>query len=181
MLPPPTTMAGCTPRSMTSASSCASNAVDPVEMPYPVSGGENASPESLRRTRWYCGRVECSAACSPSPMRGPSLAEFLAQPVSDESPDGAHLVQELLDRPRVVLHVLLVEQDRLLVEGLHLALDDVRDDLVGLAHLLGLGLEDPALVLEDLGADLVSTDVLGCGRARDVQRDVLHELTESVG
>jgi hypothetical protein len=51
MLPPPTTTAHCTPRSTTSASSRASIPVVCVEIPYPVSGGAKASPESFRRTR----------------------------------------------------------------------------------------------------------------------------------
>src|SRR3990172_12272238 len=96
-------------------------------MPKARSGGENASPESLRSTRWYIGRV-CCVGPSRSVIRSPSIA-VLAKLVPDEAPHGnllsdlgRDLVQQLPHRPGVVLHERLVEQDGLLVELLYLSL-----------------------------------------------------------
>src|SRR3546814_9216782 len=47
-------------------------------------------------------------------------------------------LDQLGDRLGVVAHVLLVEQDVVLEVGLDLALDDLGDDVLGLAGLLGL-------------------------------------------
>src|SRR5512132_1565184 len=117
----------------------------------------------------------------------PTLPGLLAEPIPNEPahghllPDlGRHLVEELLDRLRVVLHVRLVEQDRLRVERLQLALDDLGDHVVGLAHLPGLRLEDASLGRELLRGDLVAADVPGRRGARDVERQVLGELLELV-
>src|SRR5512132_160229 len=117
----------------------------------------------------------------------PTLPGLLAEPIPNEPahghllPDlGRHLVEELLDRLRIVLHVRLVEQDRLRVEGLQLALDDHRDHVVGLAHLPGLRLEDASLGSELLRGDLVAADVPGRRGARDVEHQVLGELLELV-
>src|SRR5512132_3289177 len=117
----------------------------------------------------------------------PTLPGLLAEPIPNEPahghllPDlGRHLVEELLDRLRVVLHVRLVEQDRLCVERLQLALDDLGDHVVGLAHLPGLRLEDASLGRELVRGDLVAADVLGRRGARDVERQVPGELLELV-
>src|SRR5687767_11110679 len=112
MFPPPTTTAICTPRSTTSASCRPIKAVDPVLIPDP-SDGAKASPESLRRTRWYSVLpVSVTAARAPLVLvTSASVVDGLAQLVSDEPPDGnllahlgPHLVEQLLDRLRVVLH-----------------------------------------------------------------------------
>src|SRR6266508_309004 len=115
----------------------------------------------------------------------PTLPGLLAEPIPDEPthgdllPDlGRHLVQELPDRLRVVLHVRLVEQHRLGVERLQLALDDLGDHAVGLAQLPRLRLEDPSLGFELLRVHLVAADVPGRRRARDVERQILGELLE---
>src|SRR6187551_3419736 len=100
-------------------------------MPYPVSSGASASPESFSRTRWYSGRPSSPRGSAASDIPR-TLLRVLAEPEPRETPDGdvladlrTDLVEELLDRLRVVLHEGLIEQHRLLVEGLHLALDDV--------------------------------------------------------
>src|SRR6266511_3633443 len=117
----------------------------------------------------------------------PTLPGLLAEPIPDEPthghllPDlGRHLVEELLDRLRVVLHVRLVEQDRLCVERLQLALHDLRDHVVGLAHLPGLRLEDASLGRELFRGDLVAGDVPRRRGARDMERQVPGEPLELV-
>src|SRR5262245_27924459 len=117
-----------------------------------------------------------------------TLLGLLAQLEPDEPADhdllphlGRQLVQQPLDRLGVVLHVVLVRQDRLLVEGLELALDDLGDHVVRLAELAGLRLEDAPLVPELLGGDLLPRQVPGLGRARDVEGQILDQLRELVG
>src|SRR5207342_953329 len=143
MLPPPTTTAGWMPRSMISASCRATSAVATSEIPEPESGAK-ASPESFSSTRWYVGRA---APPSLMPAAVPPLSDrcwtfreltrldfVLAQPVAGEALHRdllaglrADLVEEVLDRLRVVLHERLIEQDRVLQEGFDLALHDPRD------------------------------------------------------
>src|SRR5262245_49540814 len=146
MLPPPTTTAIWTPRSTTSASCRPTSAVASVLMPDPA-GGENASPESLRRTRWYSVLPARSVTfAARSLLVEASALVGLSKLVSDEPPHGnllpdlgAGLVEQLLDRLGVVLHEGLLEQDVVLVEGLELPLHDLVDHVVRLAGLLRLG------------------------------------------
>src|SRR5262245_47295441 len=115
MLPPPTTTAGWIPRSTTSASWRATSAVASSEIPTPE-GGAKASPESFSRTRWYVGRASPASLMLPvvpSSVAGQltRLLRVLAQPVPREPADrdllsrlGTHVVQQALDRLRVILH-----------------------------------------------------------------------------
>ena len=100
-----------------------------------VGGGEGVAGELQEDAvvRWAgtASSVARSLIARRIPRR-PSL-RLLAELVSDEPTDGnllphlrADLVEQLLDRLRVVLHVRLVQQDGSLIEGLELALDDLR-------------------------------------------------------
>src|SRR6185436_3301344 len=128
MLPPPTTTAVWIPRSTTSPSCRASSEVASVLMPYPVSAGANASPESFSRTRPYMGRVDALdpvMRSTPSMSVRPTLPgsacvrrDSFAKLVPDEAPNrnflselGRGLVQELLHGLGVVLHEILPQQD----------------------------------------------------------------------
>src|SRR5918995_1333991 len=189
MFPPPTTTAIWTPRSTTSASCRPISAVASVLMPEP-SNGANASPESLRRTRWY-SVLPMSVTVARAPLAlvaSASLVDGLAQLVSDEPPDGnllsdlgSHLVEQLLDRLRVVLHVRLLEEHVVLVVGAQLALDDLLDHLVRLARLLRLDASDVLLLSQDVRRDLLARQPPRSCRARDVQGDALHQGAELVG
>src|SRR5215207_7255009 len=75
-------------------------------------------------------------------------------------------VEQVLDRLLVVADVRLVEQDDLLVVVLELALDNLLDDLLGLA--LGLAGVDLPLLLDDVLGHLLAPDVAGVGDG-DVQ------------
>src|SRR4051794_6624078 len=104
-----------------------------------------ASPESLRRTRLKAG----SAIVRRKPIgRRLLLAELEAGEAGD-----AHVLAglrgdlgaKLLDRLALVAvraNVLLLEQGDLLGPLAELPLDDLLDDVVGLALLTCLGLED---------------------------------------
>src|SRR4029450_12097583 len=133
MLPPPTTTAGWIPSSTTATSCCATRAVAASEIPRP-DGGAKASPESFSRTRWYVGRASPASFMLPvvpsTSVAGQltRLLRVLAQAVSRVPPDrdllaglGADLVQQRLDRLRVVLHERLIEQHVVLEERLELA------------------------------------------------------------
>src|SRR5438093_3617092 len=197
MLPPPTTTAGWIPRSTTSASCRATSAVAPSEIPEPESCA-NASPESFSRTRWYVGRASPPSLMRlvvPSTGRRHSvggqltrLLQVLTQPVPGEPPDGhllarlgADLVQEALDRLRVVLDERLVEQDVVLEERLEFPFDDPGDHLLGLARVDRLLLEDLPLMLEGCGRHVVAAEPARRRGTRDMQREVLHEHTELIG
>src|SRR5687767_601457 len=182
MFPPPTTTAIWTPRSTTSASCRPTSAVASVLIPDP-SGDANASPESLRRTRWYSAlpALPVTFALAPSviPSTRTSTVRGLTQLVSDEPADSnllsdlrTHLVEELLDRLRVVLHERLFQQDGVLVERLQLPFDDPVDHVVRLPGFLGLHPGDVLLLCDDVGGNLLTREPSGCRRAGDVQRDV---------
>src|SRR4051812_1855848 len=123
-----------------------------------------------------------------SPQLTPPLRGVLAELEPGEPLDlhllprlRADLVEVLLDRLAVVLHEGLIEEHVVLQERLDLALHDPRHDAVRLARLTSLHLGDLVLRLQDGGRNVVPGDPARCGRARDVQREVLHELPELLG
>src|SRR4051812_35303772 len=97
---------------------------------------------------------------------------------------GRDLRPQVLDRLALVAvraHMLLLEQRDLLRPLLELALDDPLDDVVGLALLTGLCVEDLALGLACLRVDVVDGyDEWRRWRAGDVDRDLVRELPELV-
>src|SRR5579871_5677620 len=118
MLPPPGTIASCTPESTTPRTAAAIATTRSGSVPYsrsPIS----ASPESFRRTR---------------ENTGPGMSGLFADHEARETPDHdvlagrrGDLVRELADRLAVVLvgvDVGLVEQHRLRVPLRELALGD---------------------------------------------------------
>src|SRR6476646_7102117 len=203
MLPPPTTTAGWMPISTTSASWRAIRPVDASEIPEPEAGAK-ASPESFSRTRGYVGRApptsmrvailprgrgpQTGGVAVGAPQLTLALLGLLAELEPGEPLDlhllaglHANLVEVLLDRLAVVLHERLVEQHVVLEERLDLALHDLGHDVVGLAGLAGLRLGDLLLGLQHGGGHVVAADPARSRRARDVQREVLHQLAELVG
>src|SRR5919201_176793 len=192
MFPPPTTTAICTPRSTTSASWRATSAVESVLIPVPAEGA-NASPESLRMTRWYSvlpAPVSVTLACAPLEIAVPPASTLRGLPklVADESADGnpladpgAHLVEQLPDGLGVILHERLLEEDVVLVERVELPADDPLDHVVGLAGLLGLDPRDVLLLVDDARGHVLPDEPSRCRRAGDVECDVLHQLPELVG
>src|SRR6185437_7168360 len=72
---------------------------------------------------------------------------------------------------------LLRHENDLLVVRLDLAIDDLADQVLGLAALAHLLLVDPSLFLDRLGRNTALVDGHGC-RAGDVQRELFHELLE---
>src|SRR5919106_2714552 len=168
MLPPPTTTAGWTPTSITSASWRARRSTDPSWMPKSPPGGANASPDSLSSTRPYASPP--AEALMRLPPRGGAV---LSPNVAREPPDlhllpdlGRELPDHVLDRPLAlgILEELLVEEAAVLVESLQLALDDPREDVLGLPLLAGLCLVDLALLRQDLLGHLVARHPPRVGR-----------------
>src|ERR1700730_13858351 len=90
---------------------------------------------------------------------------------------GDVFLDQLLDGVRRLAEVRLLQQDVLLQESLHLALDDLRDDLLGLAILLGLGLVEIPLVNQDFVRDVLPRNPAGL-IARNLQRKLLRQLAE---
>src|SRR6266540_3502368 len=160
MFPPPTTTATCTPRETISRSCVAIRAMDSAEMPNSPPGGAKASPESLRRTRRYSG-----GGCSTGWLG--LLAHFESCEPADQDVFlnfRGNLFDQVAHLLGVLPDILLVEQDGLLVEGLQLSLDDLRDDMVGLARSPGLFLVDLPLPLDDFARDLVPGHPSGIAR-----------------
>src|SRR3990172_11450725 len=89
--------------------------------------------------------------------------EFFAKLVPDEASDGnflphlgGDLVDQLRNGLRIVLHVVLLQQDVLLEELPLLALDDHRDLVLGLTLLAQLYLPDPSLGVEHVMGSLLA-------------------------
>src|SRR3954451_20162976 len=112
-------------------------------------------PSLLASQRPYAtGRPGAQSRSRP-PM--PLLVLLLADLEPDEPGDvEARLVGDLLHGLLVVDHGGLLEQDEVLEEGVHPALDDLGQRLLGLALLLGGLLGDAALGVDDLGRHLVA-------------------------
>src|SRR5947209_18163314 len=89
--------------------------------------------------------------------------------------DDLGVAQHLLDALLVVLGVALLEQHALLVPAVELALHDLRQCLLGLTRVAGLGLEDLALGRHLVGRRLVALQVLRLAE-RDVDGDVVSQL-----
>src|SRR5262249_10620243 len=178
MLPPPMTMATCTPSSMTSRISAPTRSRTGGSIPYPWSPA-SASPESFRTMRRYRGRPAASAAVTGS-ASDPETGEPL-----DDHPLarlGVGQVDEVLDL-RFAARVLderLLEQALLGEELLELALDDLVEHLRGLLLIGHLSAVDLALLLEHDGRHILAGHVRGI-RGRDLHREVAHELPEGVG
>src|SRR5918994_4093911 len=133
----------------------------------------SASPESFSSTRLKLGSAAMPLVALSADLEAGEAgdADVLAGLRGD-------LGAEILDRLALVallVEVLLIEQDDLGGPLLELPFDDLLDDVVGLAVLLGLLGEDAALVLAILLGDLVEGDVLGVHRG-DVDRDLPREL-----
>src|SRR5207342_1237009 len=131
-----------------------------------------ASPESFNRIR-----VKAAEAKAPLllPHLEASEADVLARL-------GRDLRAQVLDRLALVLvlvEVLLVQKDDLRCPLLDLAVDDLGDDVVGLAVLLRRLLQDPALVGDVLFRNVIERDVTRVHRG-DVDGDVVSEFLEVV-
>src|SRR5580765_9033 len=136
-------------------------------MPWPA-GPARISPLSLSRMRW-------KRAIRDSVLAEPEAAE----PPHDDVLAGlrrcpAHQVADLL---RVVANVGLVEQADLLEELAQLALDDLLDDVGGLALSFELSGVDAPLALDAIRRHVLAPDVLGA-RGRDLHGEIAHQLRE---
>src|SRR4051812_37419123 len=135
----------------------------------------SASPDSFKRTRRKAGCPFCDS--------GLLLAHLEAREAPDDyvlAGRGGDLGPQLLDRLRLVLllvHVLLIQQDDLLEPLAHAALGDLLLDLLRLAVLGGLLLEDPHLALALLLWHVVLGHVRR-GRSGHVERDLAGECLE---
>src|SRR5512132_4046044 len=109
MLPPPMTMATCTPRTMTSRTSSAMRSSTGGSMPYPWSPA-SASPESFRTIRRYAGRRRPASA-----VMLPPLADLKAREALDDDAltrlgvDGVHELPHARF-PGRILDIGLLEQ-----------------------------------------------------------------------
>src|SRR5436309_181994 len=139
-----------------------------------------ASPESFRRILRYAGLGPAAFTGS----FGGGFFEAIAEPEADEPPDadvladpGDVLGDQLADRDLRVLDEGLLQQAELLVELGELPVDDLLDDLRGLARSSRLLPVDLPLGLDEVGGHFLAGDEPGV-RCRDVHRDVLEELLE---
>src|SRR3954470_3496003 len=154
MFPAPTTSAISTPRLATPCTWAAIPSTRSGSVPYsrpPI----RASPESFSSTRLNAGSsatAQTSYALFPDHKPGEARdPHVLAGPRRD-------LRTQFLDRLALVgvgANVLLLEKRDLLRPLLKLPIDDLSNDVVRLALLASLGLEDPALSLPSLVWDLV--------------------------
>src|SRR5215216_4086229 len=140
-----------------------------------------ASPDSLSRTRLKAGAEAATAEnllFAHHETREAGDADVLAGL-------RRNLCPQLLEGLAVVAvgaHMLLLEERDLLAPLRQLSLDDLLDDVVGLALFAGLGLEDTALGVGLRIGDLVGRDdEWRRRRPGDVDRDLLRELPELVG
>src|SRR5262249_9747048 len=123
MFPPPTTIAISTPSEWTAFTSRATQSTASVWIPEPP-GGQNPSPESLRRIRRKrTGRgargegagLLFTDLISREPLHHDVLADL-----------GDQLLHDLLHRLRLLVHPRLLEEAAVGVELLEPTLDDLR-------------------------------------------------------
>src|SRR5690606_18311692 len=164
--PPPTTKASSTPVALAAAFSRAREAVASGETPKPPGPARN-SPDSFSSAR---RGAEAAASLADRDAGEAADLDVLAQ-----GRDG--LLDELADGPLVVLDVRLVEQDDLGVELVQAALDDLVDDVLGLALLERLLAQGVALGRDPVLGDVLATHVLRV-RHRHVHGEVLRQLAE---
>src|SRR5438270_11452974 len=152
----------------------------------------SASPESLRRMRWYTGVLLPAMVWSPRrPWREVMLLRLGARAgllAHLEAGEAAHddvlldesdlLLDDLAHRLLLVADVRLLEQADLGEVLLELALRDLVLDVLGLAR--GRRLVDLALLLEHLGRHVLPADVERIG-GRDVHGDLLDQRLEVRG
>src|SRR3954452_13164314 len=166
MLPAPTTMATSTSRARTSRTWCAIRSICSGSVPYSRSP-IRASPESFSRMRLKAASGKAALLLSHLEAREAGDPDVLAGL-------GRDLGAQVLDRLALVLvlvEVLLIEQDELGGPLLQLAVDDLLDDVLGLAVGLRLLLEDAPLVGDLVLGDVLERDVLRVHRG-DVDRDI---------
>src|SRR5690606_17716704 len=150
------------------------------------------SPLSFRSTRRYF-RSLCFDTVIPllagvgEAVRPASPAPSLTQCVAREAPHDdvlarlrRHLGDQLPDRLVRITDVGLLEERVLLVELLELALDDLVPEILGLALVLDLLLEDRTLTLDHILGDPVLRYRERVRRG-DVHGDVLDEFLEILG
>ena len=118
----------------------------------------------------------CALIDRPPPCTsGDNLIDLGGSGADLEAGEPLHLdtgrVENGLDRLLGVGHRRLVEQDDVLEEAVEAPLGDLGDRLLGLALLAGGGLGDLALLLHDVGRDLVA------GEVRRLHRGDLHRGT----
>src|SRR5215831_18231359 len=185
MLPPPITRPTDAPVLNTETTSSASRFTVSKSYPKPLSPAK-ASPDSFSKTRGYfsSGMRVCSSLVSASEWCPPDLRSQLI-PHEPANLDvlarlGRDLFHQIADRLGRVAHPRLVEQRDVLVERLHLPLDDLVDEMVRLALGLYLLGEDAALGIDLFLRDrlLVDGDRV---RGGDVLGEVLTELLEILG
>src|SRR6478736_6613578 len=186
-LPPPQTMATCTPSATAAAISAATRRTTPASRP--IDPPPNASPDSFSSTRrgsvsvmgylqGVGGVLRGSRAGGPGPSGPgpPGVASSGADAEPHEAGHGAaDLGEHLGDRLLRVLRERLVQEDDVLEVARQAALDDLRQRGLGLALVAGGLLGDAALVLDRLGRDLVAGQV-GRRERGDVRRDVAGHL-----
>src|SRR5436190_4844835 len=152
MFPPPMTSAISQPSALTSLISSANDRTVALSMPY-FSSPPRASPVTLRMTRLYLRTL--FTGCRP--LLFEPFADLIAHEAPDldilaHTPDG--FLQEICDLAVGILDERLVEKTNFRIKAVELPLDDLLDDLLGLALLEHLGSIDGALAIDFLGGHL---------------------------
>src|SRR3954452_4016387 len=163
-LPPPTTTHTSTSISRTAMISFAVVSRVAASRPWPDSPA-SASPDGLKTIRFH---------------RGNSTDDIRRSADLDLSEaDDRRRADHLRDRLLVVFGIRLVEESDILVETVEAALDDLRQRRFRLALVPTDRLQRLSLVCDDLGRNIVATEVLRPGEG-DVHGDVVRQRLRRV-
>src|SRR5882724_10460599 len=187
ILPPPTTMPSCTPARATSATSRASCRTRSASMPN-VAAPAITSPLSFSRMRSYLGTNSGldglgNRGLAAAGASGRCIAHLEAHETRHDDVFAQFRdlgLNQLIDGERVLLDERLFVQADLLVELAQPPLNDLVDDLLGLAFGQRPGALYVFLFLQRRGRHVLLADKLRVG-GRDMHGEVVHQALEIVG